>query len=183
MLINTALWNLFLEQEFVYVGDEGVVEPSGKTNRQGIDLSIRYQLLEWLFWDFDANYTLGKAIDEPKDMDYIPLAPDFTFMSGLNIIHPSGLYGGINFRYVDDRPANEDNSIVAVGYGITDLHAGYKWGNFNIELQIQNLFDKEWNETQFATESKLFDESHPVEEIHFIPGVPFFSKLKVSYKF
>ena len=29
--INTALWYLFLQQEFVYVGDEGIVEPSGKT--------------------------------------------------------------------------------------------------------------------------------------------------------
>jgi len=28
LVINTTLWYLFLEQEFVYVGDEGIVEPS-----------------------------------------------------------------------------------------------------------------------------------------------------------
>jgi len=33
LLVNTAYWYLFLEQEFVYVGDAGIVEPSGKTRR------------------------------------------------------------------------------------------------------------------------------------------------------
>ncbi|MEZ4794491.1 MAG: TonB-dependent receptor plug domain-containing protein [Flavobacteriaceae bacterium] len=35
LFVNTALWILFLEQEFVYVGDAGIVEPSGKTLRKG----------------------------------------------------------------------------------------------------------------------------------------------------
>jgi hypothetical protein len=30
VLINASLWYLFLEQEFVYVGDEAVVEPQEK---------------------------------------------------------------------------------------------------------------------------------------------------------
>ncbi|WP_424495271.1 TonB-dependent receptor domain-containing protein, partial [Salinimicrobium sp. GXAS 041] len=47
MTINTAFWYLFLEQEFVYVGDAGIVEPSGKTERKGIDLSLQYQPLSW----------------------------------------------------------------------------------------------------------------------------------------
>ena len=43
MLLNMTYWYLYLEQEFVYVGDAGIVEPSGKTIRQGIELSYRYQ--------------------------------------------------------------------------------------------------------------------------------------------
>lgn len=31
LFLNTALWYLYLEQEFVYVGDAGIVEPSGKS--------------------------------------------------------------------------------------------------------------------------------------------------------
>jgi len=53
----------------------------------------------------------------------------------------------------------------------------------NIDLSIQNLFNTEWNETQFATETRLFDETESVEEIHFIPGTPFNAKLALSYKF
>jgi hypothetical protein len=48
---------------------------------------------------------------------------------------------------------------------------------------VENLFDTEWNETQFATESRLSFESTPVEEIHFTPGAPFFIKGTVQYAF
>ncbi|HET9432611.1 MAG TPA: TonB-dependent receptor, partial [Chitinophagaceae bacterium] len=43
LLLQGALWYLKLEQEFVYVGDEGIVEPSGKSQRLGLDVSVRYQ--------------------------------------------------------------------------------------------------------------------------------------------
>jgi hypothetical protein len=33
--VNSALWYLYLQQEFVYVGDAGIVEPSGKTRKWG----------------------------------------------------------------------------------------------------------------------------------------------------
>ncbi|WP_338814878.1 TonB-dependent receptor [Bernardetia sp. Wsw4-3y2] len=183
MLFNIAYWYLYLEQGFVYVGDAGIVEPSGKTKRQGVDLSYRYQPLSWLFWSFDANYTYARSIDEAKEMDYIPLAPDFTLVSGFNIIHRSGIYGSLNMRYLDNRPANEDNSIVAKGYTIFDLNAGYKWRRFNFGFQIQNLFDTDWNETQFATESQLQNETEPVEEITFTPGTPFFIKTSIQFNF
>ena len=183
MLLNIAYWYLYLEQEFVYVGDAGIVEPSGKTRRQGVDLSYRYQPLSWLFWNLDVNYTYARAIEEPSNQNYIPLAPDFTLVSGINVIHRSGLYGSINLRYLDDRPANEDNSIVAKGYTVTDLNIGYKWNKLSFGLQIQNLFDVEWNETQFATESRLQNEIQPVEEIHFTPGTPFFIKSLIQYNF
>jgi len=183
VLINAAYWNLFLQQEFVYVGDAGIVEPSGQTFRQGVDFSIRYQALDVLFFTADASYTLARAIEEAEGEQFIPLAPDFTFVGGIDFIHPSGVYANLNLRYLDDRPANEDNSIVAEGYTVTDLNFGMHWEQIGIGIQIQNLFDVDWNETQFATESRLFDELNPVEEIHFTPGTPFFIKGVLEYKF
>lgn len=183
LLINTAYWYLFLEQEFVYVGDAGIVEPSGQTSRQGIDLSVRYQPIKWLFWNLDANYALAQSIGEPKDENYIPLAPNFTTTTGLSVIHPSHVYGGANLRFMNKRPANEDYSIVAKGYTVIDFNAGYKWKNLDFGFQIQNLLNTAWNETQFATTSRLKDEPTPVEEIHFTPGTPFFLKLFITYLF
>lgn len=183
LLINTAYWNLFMEQEFVYVGDAGIVEPSGKTQRQGFDTSIRYQPLNWLFGNLDANYSHARAIEEKPGNDYIPLAPNFTLVSGVNAIHKSGFYGGANARYIKDRPANEDNSIIAKGYTVIDTNIGYEWKRLNFSIQIQNLLNVEWNETQFATKSKLKNETVPIEEIHFTPGTPFFIKGAIEYTF
>tara|TARA_R110000868_G_scaffold291670_1_gene552159 strand:- start:623 stop:940 length:318 start_codon:yes stop_codon:yes gene_type:complete len=102
---------------------------------------------------------------------------------GLSIKNDKGFSGSIKYRYIDDRPANEDNSIVADGYLVTDLGANYTFNNIKLGLVIENLFDTEWNETQFATESRLQNEVQPVEEIHFTPGTPFFIKGSITYKF
>ena len=75
LLINAAAWYLYLQQEFVYVGDEGIVEPSGKSKRTGLDLSGRYQINKWLFTDVNLNLAKPKSIEERKGENYIPLAP------------------------------------------------------------------------------------------------------------
>ncbi|MFV8345758.1 TonB-dependent receptor [Flavobacterium sp. ZB4P13] len=183
LIVNSALWYLFLEQEFVYVGDAGIIEPSGKSKRMGAELGLRYQLNDWLYFDADANYTYARSIDEPKGQDYIPLAPDFTTTGGLSFQKGNGFSGGIRYRYLKNRPANEDNSIVAKGYFISDLNVNYQYKNINFGIAVENIFDTEWNETQFATESKLQNEPESVEEIHFTPGTPFFMKGKITYTF
>lgn len=183
LILNTALWYLYLRQEFVYVGDEGVVEPSGRSERKGADLGIRYQLLNWLFFNSDLTYTYARSMDEPKGADRIPLAPDFTFTGGFSVQHRSGWAGSIRSRYMNNRPANEDNSIVAKGYFITDVNLSYQWKQFTIGVITENILNTKWNETQFATESRLKDEADPVTEIHFTPGTPFNIKGMVSYRF
>ncbi len=183
LFLNTAVWYLFLEQEFVYVGDAGIVEPSGKTERYGVDFGLRYQFTDWLYFDTDATYTNARSIENPEGENYIPLAPDFTIAGGLSVKNDKGFSGSIKYRYIDDRPANEDNSIVADGYLVTDLSANYTFNNVTLGLVIENLFDTEWNETQFATESRLQNEAQSVEEIHFTPGTPFFVKGSITYKF
>lgn len=183
LIVNSALWYLFLEQEFVYVGDAGIIEPSGKSKRMGAELGLRFQLNDWLFFDADANYTYARSIDEPKGQDYIPLAPDFTTTGGLSFQKIQGFSGGLRYRYLKSRPANEDNSIVAKGYFVSDFNVNYQYKSINLGISIENLFDTAWNETQFATESRLQIESESVEEIHFTPGTPFFMKGKITYTF
>ena len=183
LIVNTALWYLFLEQEFVYVGDAGIVEPIGKTERFGVDLGLRYQMNDWLYFDTDATYTKARSIEEESGEDFIPLAPDFTVAGGLSVTDVGGFSGGIRYRYIDDRPANETNSIVADGYFVTDFNVNYSFDAITLGLVIENLFDVEWNETQFATESRLQNEVQPVEEIHFTPGTPFFIRGSITYNF
>ncbi|WP_188651188.1 TonB-dependent receptor [Yeosuana aromativorans] len=183
LFLNSAIWYLFLEQEFVYVGDADIVEPSGKTERFGLDFGLRYQLYDWLFFDTDATLTHARSTEDPKGQNFILLAPDFTMTGGLAVRDYHGFSGGLKYRYLDDRPANEDNSIVAKGYFVTDFNANYGLKNLTLGVMIENIFNTEWNETQFATESRLKSESQPVEEIHFTPGTPFSIKGAVTYKF
>jgi len=180
LLVNAAAWYLWLEQEFVYVGDEGVVEASGQSRRTGLNLSLRYQLTNYLYADADVSAAKPRALGETEGADYLPLAPVFTSAGGLSLQNLGRFSGSVRYRYMADRPANEDNSIVAKGYFITDLQANYNFKQQQIGLLVQNLFNTKWKETQFATESRLQTETEPVNEIHFTPGSPFFARLSWS---
>jgi outer membrane receptor for Fe3+-dicitrate len=183
LIINSALWFLQLDQEFVYVGDAGIVEPSGKTRRMGIDFGFRYQLSKFINLNSDINYTYARSTEEPKGQNYIPLAPDLTSTGGISVNNYKGFSSSLNYRFLKSRPANEDNSIVAKGYFVSDFNMNYQYKKMNYGIVIENLFNTKWNETQFATESQLQNESQAVEEIHFTPGTPFFIKGKITYSF
>lgn len=183
LLVNFAAWYLWLQQEFVYVGDAGVIEPSGKSKRQGVDLSVRYQISKILYADVDISTAKPRAIGAMEGMNYLPLAPLFTSTGGIVAQMANGFNGSIRYRYMANRPANEDNSIVAKGYFVTDAQINYSKKRYNIGLSVQNLLNTRWKETQFDTESRLKGESQPVEEIHFTPGTPFFARLSCTLFF
>lgn len=182
MIIQPALWHMYLQQEFVYVGDEAVVEASGKTRRLGVDLSLRYQPFPWLYIDNDINYAHARSIDEPKGEDYIPLVPALTSTGGVAVKLPSGFSANLRYRYMDSKPAVEDNTIKAKGYFVNDLVLAYGKKNWELNLQVQNVFDTEWNEAQFETETRLRNEPSSVSELCFTPGTPFAVKVGLSYK-
>jgi len=183
LLINTAVWALDLQQEFVYVGDEAIVEPNGKTRRKGVDLSVRYQALDWLYLDTDVNLTDPRAKDVPEGQNHIPLAPTFTSIGGLSVKLPNGLSASLRYRYMGDRPANEDNSVVATGYFLMDAVVKYTRPAYELSFTSENILNREWKEAQFDTESRLQNEATPVSEIHFTPGTLFFFKAGISLFF
>jgi outer membrane cobalamin receptor len=183
LIVKTALWHLYSQQEFVYVGDAGIVEPSGKTKRTGIDFSARYQFTKWLFGDVDVNLTKARAIDKAKGEDFIPLAPLFTSIGGLTAKTKNGLSGSLRYRFIDSRPADEANSVKAQGYFLLDAVAAYKINKFEFSLSGENLLNSKWREAQFNTTSKLKFEASPVTEIHYTPGTPRYFKAAVSFYF
>jgi outer membrane cobalamin receptor len=183
LFINMAAWYLWLGQEFVYVGDAGVVEPSGKTKRKGVDVSLRYQIGKKLFLDTDINITHPRSLEAEVGKDYIPLAPIFTSVGGFTYQNQQGFSGSLRYRYMGNRPANEDNTIVAKGYFVADLQLNYTQKHYQIGISVNNIFNTQWKETQFATESRLKNEIKPVEEIHFTAGSPFFARITYTMFF
>lgn len=182
LFVDVAYWELHMEQEFVYVGDAGIVEPSGRTKRTGIDVGINYQLADRLFIASNLNLANPRSVDEPEGADYIPLAPTFTSVGSLSY-KGNKFSGSIRYRYIKDRAANEDNSVIAKGYFLTDVNLSYDRDNWTFSVAVENLFDTEWREAQFDTESQLAGETESVSEIHFTPGVPFFMKAGLTFKF
>ena len=182
LMINATAWYLWMQQEFVYVGDDAVVEPSGKSRRNGLDFGIRWEFLHKWYFQADYTYSHARSIGEPKGENYIPLAPVHTFVTGLNY-QWKGVTASLRCRYLGDRPANEDYSITAKGYFVADLNASYTYKRFTFGAMIENLFNTRWNEAQFATETRLQGEPESVSELHFTPGTPFNARGFVTIRF
>lgn len=188
LLVQAALWHMNLQQEYSYVGDAAVIDTGGRTRRMGIDFSARYEVLKWLYIDFDANYAHGRAIDQPKGNDYIALAPSFTSIGGVTVKVLKNTSASLRYRHIGDRPANDDNSRVALGYTVFDAVVNYVRPRYEFGLQIQNLTNTKWNEAQFDTETRLklpngMLEPEAKTDVCYTPGTPFFLKLSATYKF
>ncbi len=192
---GAAVWLLDLDSELVFSGDGGNQEtaaggnflPAGPSRRWGVDFEARYQITRWLVADYDLAY----ADPRFENGDAIPLAPTLLMNGGLTAELLPGLSVALRSRYLDDRPAIEDRSLVARGYFLLDLIAQYRWRNVEVSLQALNLTNTDWREAQFADTSCVRREvgkatgcaaqpgkqrTHavdPADDIHFTPGNPF----------
>ncbi|MEP6612769.1 MAG: hypothetical protein ABJA76_12815, partial [Mucilaginibacter sp.] len=125
----------------------------------------------------------GRSIDDRAGQNYIPLAPVFSSTGGVTYTNKSGINGSLRYRYLSDRPANEDYSLTAQGYFVNDLELNYTQPKYEIGVTINNVFNVQWKETQFDTVTRLQHEANPVNGIAFTPGTKFAAVLHVSYFF
>jgi outer membrane receptor for Fe3+-dicitrate len=186
-LFNIAFWGLALENELVFIGDEGTTENNGASHRYGVDISGRFNINTHLIADIDINLSRSLLVEKPlgkilKTDYYIPLAPRFTSTGGI-AYRKKAVEMSLRYRHLAARPANEDASIMARAYSILDLNAAYTFHNNRFAISVENLLNQQWNEAQFATESRLILETAPVSEIHFTPGTPIALKLIYARNF
>ena len=184
MIVNAVLWGIHLKNELVFNADVAQTTINGASQRLGADLSIRYQLTNFLFFDLDVNYSHGRYTQLPNGQNYIPLAPSLTSVAGITIKAAKGLTGSFRYRFIDNRPANNDNSVVAKGYFLLDAVVRYRIKNYQIGLTVENILNVNWNEAQFDTQTRLRGESPAgIDQLCFTPGAPRLIRGSLSFFF
>ncbi len=188
LLLSGALWLLDMQQEYTYVSDVAVIDSGGKTRRCGFDLSARYQLNKWFYFDVDLNYSHGRYTDLSAGANFIALAPNFTSIGGITYTYNKSLSASMRYQHISNRPANSDNSLTALGYTVCDAVINYSRPHYEFGAQVQNMFNVKWREAQFATETRLkypngTIENQRISDVCYTPGTPFFLKLSATYKF
>jgi outer membrane receptor protein involved in Fe transport len=204
------VWNLELDSETVWIGDEGTTEAGVPSRRYGLELETRYEIFPWVAADLDLTATRSRLHQNAGNGNSVALAPRHTWAGGLSASHPSGLRAGLRFYGLSDRAATEDypaaGSLVAEGFTLFDLHLGYRQRRFDLALDVENLFNTNYKSAQFATTSRLAGEpptSAPppagacsngsrvatsedgnfagCEDIHFTPGYPFTARVMATF--
>ncbi|GKS57104.1 TonB-dependent receptor [Nitrospira sp.] len=180
-----TVWALDLQQELVFVGDEGTTEVRGPSRRRGVEVAARGQVYGPLH--FNGSFTWTKA--EFTNGDAIPLAPEYTAYGALLLKWPEGLTSQLQATYLGVRPLTEDRSVKAPSWVELDLSSRYRLpitlshGRMEAFIFIQNLLDAKWEQATFYFESRLRNETVGVNDIHFVPGVPRFVMGGLSWYF
>jgi TonB family protein len=159
--VAAALWQLDLKNETVWNGDTGTTAVSDATNRHGIELETRFEITKWLSVDGDITFTKSQFSTDGANGGGLALAPKQTYSGGISARHEAGpgvARGGLRFYGITDRPASDDGQLVAPGFTIFDLHAGYRLRRFDLAFDVENLFNQDSRSAQFATVGRLRDE-------------------------
>ncbi len=183
--LTATAWALDLQQELVFVGDEGTTELRGASRRRGVEVAARGQVYGPLY--FNGSFTWTKA--EFRNGDAIPLAPEFTAYGALLLKWPEGLTSQLQTTYLGVRPLIEDRSAKAPSWINVDLSERYQLpiqlshGRLEAFLFVQNLLNTKWEQATFFFPSRLRNEAAGVNDIHFVPGTPRFVMGGLSWYF
>ena len=184
MLVNIELWGLNMQNELTYDQDIAADVVNGPTLRLGIDFSVRYQIMKYLFFDMDIEYSHGRFTDSLPGHNYIPLAPTFTSIAGITLKNFKGLSASLRYRYIDNRPADNENQITAYGYFLMDAMVKYRFKKYEVGMTVENIFNVNWNEAQFETLTRLPGEPLAgINQLCFTPGAPRLIKGSLTYFF
>ena len=187
-IFTGALYCLDLTDELTFDQDVPATVDLGPTRRMGADFSGRIQLTKWLTFDVDLNYSYNyattKFLGHKADTAfYLPLAPVFTSQGGLTARDKSGLKARLGYRAMSKRPADQYNSVTALGYYVMDATIAYERKRWELSLTAENLLNTKWNEAQFATLTQLRSEAAPVTQLCYTAGTPLALKLGFSFFF
>lgn len=170
----------------------GFVVNAGETRHNGLELALDYIILNpqnlggftlKAFTNYTrADYRFDEFIDEEDDFSGNDLTgtPRNTFNLGIDAITYQGIYGNINFQFIDRTPILDDNSLYSEEYSLLNLKLGYKKTireklTFDIFASIQNLTDETYaSMLQINAFSRRF----------FYPGLPrnYFGGFSIEYR-
>ncbi|HEY6038241.1 MAG TPA: TonB-dependent receptor, partial [Kofleriaceae bacterium] len=120
--LSADFWYLHLASELVWNGDEGGTDPSGPTERYGVDLEGAYNPFPWLRLDANASVAHAQFVHNAGNGNAVALAPKLMGQGGITFIHP-WFSVALRGRGIADRPGNAADTLTAKGYFIFDLIA------------------------------------------------------------
>lgn len=195
---NLAIYRLNIRNLLVSrrtADDQFIGINAGRTQHDGLELELNYKWLnkDALSISSFANYTLNnftfkEFVDENNDFSGNDLTgvPSDIFNAGIDVDSSVGIYGNINFQYVESIPITDSNSLFSKSYNLTNIKIGYKLTiNQKIKLNaffgLDNIFDEVYA-SQILINASGFGGKAPR---YFYPGLPinYYTGLNLNYTF
>jgi len=179
-LVSTlSLYYLHLDSELTFDGDSGDTEANGPSRRYGVEFANFYKPASWLTLNADlaltnARYTSPTTTSVGTQGFYIANSIPVVLSAGATIESPWGVFGSTRLRYFGSQPIIEDDSERQPSSTIVDAKVGYRHDDYEVALDILNLFDAHTDDIAYYYPSRLRGEpAAGVNDFHVHPAEPF----------
>ncbi|MFP1133295.1 TonB-dependent receptor [Asticcacaulis sp. W401b] len=165
---TAALWQLHLDSELVYIGDEGHTEASGATKRQGVEVLLDYTPRSGLNLNLTAAASRARFAGNPEGGSRIPNALDYVVTAGVTARLMPQLTGTLTARVLSPSSLVEDNSVRSKATTLVNGLLTQDFGRFKLRLEVLNLLDSHDDDIRYYYESRLPGEADEgVADVHF----------------
>jgi hypothetical protein len=165
--LNTTLafWWLQMDSELVFIGDAGTTEPTGKSERYGVEWTNYYKPLDWLTLDADFAFSAANYTGVPSGQNSIPNSVRRVITAGAVADLTNGFFSTARVRYFGDVPLNETNTYNAGDTTLVSMGVGYQDEAYKLELEAFNLlgsqrYDIAYN-YNYRTKSDVYNNINP----------------------
>jgi iron complex outermembrane receptor protein len=183
---DLALYQNYVDDEIIQIKDasgNSIYDNAGKTNKKGLEFNLSYDLTSTL--EVGGSYSYSKfKFDKfnekvwanlvSRDGNYLPSIPKNQYALYL-AYNQNGFKTRVTTRTFGSYYMDNANTQKYEGYKfITDLMIGYEFKAHNIQLNVNNLFDK-----YYASEASKDTGSN----VSYKAASPRMTMLTYSYKF
>jgi outer membrane receptor protein involved in Fe transport len=148
---TTALWQLRLDSELVYVGDAGTTEPGRASSRRGIEATMRWKIDSR--WRLEADAALSRArfrgVAPEGEGNYIDNAVERVVAAG--VTYTDGpLTASLRLRYMGPRALDTLNSVRSRATTLLNFGARYAVNkHLTLGLDVFNLTGRKGNDIEY----------------------------------
>ena len=176
-----SLWYLRTQQELVFIGDAGTVEPSDSSDRYGVEWANYWTPYAWLSFDLDVAASQALYSDLPTGARNVEGAIDTVVAAGVTVRNQSGWSGALRLRYFGPRDLDAAGAARSDETIMLNASVGYQLNaNWQATLSVLNLLDRLDQDIAYSYESSA---TGGTDGIHFHPVEPIQFRLSLTGRF
>lgn len=184
----SASADLFLidnSNQQVYIPDDGSIEFSGPSRADGFEVKNSIRITNRLSFNGGLTHVMNAFFRGTSPREYVDSAPHTVANAGFTLSDFKGISGSLRYRHTSNYRLDPlAAGIRASGLDVFDLGLSKQLRRFmDLNLAIDNLFNKRYFETQNYFASRLRPADDVVARIHGTSGYPFTLTLGLTFRF
>ena len=170
--VSTSLFLIDQSNQQVYIADDGSTEFAGPSRTYGGEVKASVQLLRNLSVSGGVTRVGNSFFRATSPRVYVDSAPHTVGNGSLTVSNLRGFTSSLRYRHIGNyRLDGEDARVRAAGHDVVDLSVSRRISRrIDLNLNIDNLFDKRYFETQNFYESRTRPGDPIISRIHATPG-------------